>query len=118
MGVDVELKRKITVNGREYESLDQIPDEFRAVRDALASDAVPKMMITINGKTYSSVEELPAPLRAIVAGLTSLAMKRGAPSPSASEAGAVRPEPILPMKMIVAAIVVAAILFFIVRLVL
>ena len=110
MGIDVELKRKITVNGQDYESLDQVPEEFRStVQNALASGTAPKMTININGKTYSSVEELPAVLRTIIGGLTSLAMK--------PEAEAVRAEPVLSMKMVVVAIGLAAMLYWLARLV-
>ena len=118
MSVNFDIKRKITVDGKEYESLDQVPEEVRAaVQKSLASGPAAKATIYINGKTYGSVEELPAPLRAVVSCLTSLAMKSDAQLPSASEAGAVRPEPVLSLKMIVVGIALAAMLFWLVRLV-
>jgi hypothetical protein len=116
MGVDVELKRKITVNGQEYGSLDEIPDEFRtAVQNALASGAVAKTTIYVNGKTYASMDEVPAPLRAVVAGLTSLAAKPLADAEREMRE-AVRPEPILSFRRIVVAIGLAAVLLWLARL--
>ena len=117
MGVNFEVKRKITVDGREYESLDEIPDELRAkVESALDAGAARKTTIYVNGKTYSSTEELPAALRAVVTGLTTLAMKRMAGTPTEPTPEAVRPEPLVSKKMLVIAIGLVALLFWIARL--
>ena len=115
MSVNVSVKRKITVDGKEYESLDQIPPDVRvAVLKTLAQGGVnTKATIFINGKTYSSVEDLPAPLRAIVGGLTAFALNKA----SGEDAGAVRPEPVLSPKMVVVGIALAFLLFWLVRLV-
>src|SRR5262249_25376965 len=75
MAINVALRKKIRVNGKEYESLEQIPAELRtAVEKPLASSQV-AATIRINGKTVSSAEELPSPVRAIVRDLASVAMK-------------------------------------------
>jgi hypothetical protein len=125
MGVKFEIKRKITVDGRDYESLDQIPHELRtAVKNALAPGAAHKTTIHINGKTYSSLEEMPAPLRAVVGGLTAFALKKAAgatadmpdaQSPAEVEAHAVQPEPVLSVKTIVVAAGLATLLFWLAR---
>lgn len=111
MSVNFEVKKKITVDGKDYESLQDVPPEVRtAILKTLAQGGTnTKTTIYINGKTYSTIEDLPAPLRAIVGGVTALAMK--------PEAAAVRPEPVLSMKMIVVAIGLAAMLFWLTRLV-
>ena len=115
MGIHVEVKRKITVDGREYESLDQVPDELRnAVQTALASGATPKATIRINGKTYGSLEEMPPGLRAIATVLTSLAASRMLPSDPSAEA--LSPEPVLSMRKIVVVILLAAGLVWLLRL--
>ena len=119
MSVNVEVKRKIVVDGKEYESLQDVPPQVRtAIAKTLASgDRTTTTTIHINGKTYSSVEDLPAPLRAVVSGLTTFALNRAAGATGESEAaGAVRPEPVLSLKAIVVAIVLAAALYELVRL--
>jgi hypothetical protein len=86
-----------------------------------------KTTIHINGKTYSSLEDLPAPLRAIVGGLTTFALGRAGAGTSESPgadirfepaAAAVRPEAVLTLKTIFVAIGLAALLLFLLRLVL
>jgi len=126
MSVNVEVKRKIVVDGKEYESLQDVPPQVRtAIAKTLASgDRTTTTTIHINGKTYSSVEDLPAPLRAVVSGLTTFALNRAAgatretseTSETSEAAGAVRPEPVLSLKAIVVAIVLAAALYELVRL--
>ena len=116
------LQKKFTVNGKDYESLDQIPPEFRAAFEkALASGTTPTTII-INGKTFSSAESLSTPLRAIVRGLVYLALKSGDKAPSrlrddtsVSPPGALRPEPILGVKTLVILIGLAALLFWLAR---
>jgi hypothetical protein len=112
MNIDVEVKKKITVDGKNYESLNEVPPELRAsiLKNFLSNPTNSKTTIHVNGKTYSSVEDLPAALRAIVGGLASVVMK--------PEGEAVRPEPVLSVRMIVIALALAALLFWLVRLVL
>jgi len=119
MSVNFEVKRKITVNGQQYESLDQVPKEFRnAVQSALASGATTKATIHINGKTYSSLEAMPAPLRAIATAVTALAASKAldAKSPSEPEPGAVRAEPVISLKRVLVVLMLAAGLFWLLRL--
>lgn len=123
MDVKFAVKKKITVNGREYESLDQVPEEFRAaVRNALESGAVPKTAIYFNGKR----EELPAPLQSIVAGAASLALRRMAEAksvngdaerPPDTAAEPLRPKPVLSVKTMVFLLGLAGLLFWLARLV-
>ncbi|HUC43149.1 MAG TPA: hypothetical protein VMR65_03845 [Candidatus Sulfotelmatobacter sp.] len=126
MAINFEVKKKITVDGKEYESLDQVPAEVRgAIRNAVeVGGTALSGKITINGKTYASVQEMPAPLRAIVRGLTLMALNRedaatrSGPEPVAASLPAgdgPRPEPILSLKTVVFALGVAALLFLIAR---
>ena len=113
MGINVQVKRKITVDGKDYESLDDVPPDARtAILKTLAHGRTnTKTTIHVNGKTYSSVEDLPAPLRAVVRGITSMVVKGG-------DVDALRPEPILSKKIVVVAIALAAMLFWLARVVL
>ena len=115
MSISVDFKRKIMVDGKEYESLDQVPPEVRvAILKTLAQGATTtKTTIHLNGKTYSSVEDLPAPLRAVVGGLTTFALNKA----SGGDAGAVRPEPVVSPKMIVVGIALLVFLVWLARLV-
>jgi hypothetical protein len=83
VSVDIVVKKTLRINGREHESLDEVPLETRAaVEKAMAgASGVPSeggARITVNGRTYSSAEELPAILRAIVQAAVAAAAKRGA----------------------------------------
>ena len=120
MGVNFELKRKITVDGKNYESLDDLPSDLRvAIQKALAQrGTATKTTVHINGKTYASVMDLPAPLRVVVGGLTALALKSMPGELSGPNAEAVRPEPVLSVKKIVVAIGLAAMLLWLARLLL
>ena len=115
---DFELKRKFVVDGKEYESLDEVPEEFRgAIANALASRG-PATVINFNGKRIAGTEELPAPLRVIVGGLATMAVKhaeaeakaKAEAKPEASgeqesaswtQPDAVRPEPIVGIPTII-----------------
>ncbi len=68
MGMDfkISFKTKITVNGKEYGSMDEVPEEHReTVRNALDSAATPfgRSKITVNGVGYDSVEAMPPDVR-------------------------------------------------------
>jgi hypothetical protein len=118
-----ELTKKLTVDGKEYESLDQVPAELRgALEQALASGAPAKTTISVNGKTVASIDDLPPWLRAIVRNLAEAATQGASgeasavsDSANALPAGAVAPEPIVGVKALVILVVLAAILFWLVR---
>ena len=129
MPVDVELKKRITVDGKVYESLDQVPAELRpAIEKALAlmPEAGVKTTIMVNGKPYASMDDVPAPLRLMLRGVAALAATQAGATTSAARqaspkamptAEALRPEPIVSPRTIVVALVLAALLFFLARLV-
>lgn len=68
---------KITVNGREYDSIEQMPPDIRQIYlqalDALregktvSERTIVNESITVNGRTYKSRDELPPEIRALLA---------------------------------------------------
>ena len=118
---NLEVKKKFVVDGREYDSIEEVPEQFRgAIENALASRG-PATVIKFNGKPLEGVEELPAPFRLIVGGLADMAAKhaeeqaeadarKGAPRWSAPEA--VRPEPIIGIRTILVVIALTALAFW------
>jgi hypothetical protein len=112
------VQKKITVNGQEYESLDQVPTEYRAaIEKALGSDVKAATTITVNGHTYQN-QELPAPLRAVVSNLALAALKSaGEAKGEQPPVDSLRPEPMLSMKKVVIAIAVGALLVWLARVV-
>jgi hypothetical protein len=68
MGIDfnINIKRKITVNGKEYGSPEEVPEQYRQiVQGALNSAASPTghSGITFNGIGYDSPEAMPPDTR-------------------------------------------------------
>lgn len=76
MSVNVSIKRKITVNGKEYSSVDELPPDIRALYDqAMASSGkkVTVRKITINGvdvaQTRSSTTTIAIVVLAVLAAI-------------------------------------------------
>ncbi len=67
---NVSIKKKIVVNGHEYSSEEELPEELRkAYNQAMrAAPASPKAKIVINGKEYGSVGEMSSDVRQIYEG--------------------------------------------------
>ncbi len=68
MGTDfnINIKRKIKINGKEYASLDAVPEELRkTVQDALGSTGTlgSRGKITVNGISYDNAEAMPQDVR-------------------------------------------------------
>ncbi len=123
MSIHFDVKRKITVDGKDYERLEDVPPEARtAILKAMsasqsgASKVETKTTINVNGKTYSSVEDLPAPLRLAVGGLTSWALKNASGENAGNPGEAVRPQPAVSLKKLLIAAAVASFLYWLVRL--
>jgi hypothetical protein len=107
MTVRFEVKKTFKVDGREYDSLDQVPAEVRSkVEQALAAGWHAEGKVTVNGKTYASLDDVPQPLRALVRGATSLAVRRADPT---------RAEPVVTLNKILFAVGAAAMLYWIAR---
>ena len=69
--MSLNVKRKITVNGKEYHSLEELPPDIRAMYDkAMASGKkdVTVRRVVINGQEVGSMEDVPADVRAALAG--------------------------------------------------
>jgi hypothetical protein len=66
---NINLKRRIIVNGREYSSVEEMPEDLRrAYEQAMANvnsagnvinPAAPQPKITFNGQEYGNVDEMP-----------------------------------------------------------
>jgi hypothetical protein len=73
MPLNINVKTKIIINGKEYNSQDELPPELRKVYDqALANRSASQQMqitsgskITFNGQTYNNREEMPEEVRRI-----------------------------------------------------
>jgi hypothetical protein len=67
MGIDfkVNFKTKIKINGKEYGSMDEVPEQYREkVRGALNSaGAAGHGKLVVNGTAYDSVEAMPPDAR-------------------------------------------------------
>jgi glutaredoxin len=65
------VKRTVTVNGKQFQSLDELPPDIRALYDkAIASgkEHVTVRRIVINGQEVGGVDDLPADVRAALSG--------------------------------------------------
>ena len=56
------IKIKIRVNGQEYSSVDEMPDDLRQIYEKALPGGVPSK-ITFNGQKFSSVDEMPPEIR-------------------------------------------------------
>jgi hypothetical protein len=66
LNMNINVKRKFIVNGKEYNSFDEIPESAKeAVKKGmgLQLDGAKPTKITFNGKEYGSVEEMPEDAR-------------------------------------------------------
>jgi len=94
----INVKRRIVINGREYSSLDAMPEELRRVYErAVSAHGDPeggggapaaKTRIVIDGREYGSTEEMPPGIRAIYEGALAAAAaaaepERAGPEPAA-----------------------------------
>ncbi|MFA6434892.1 MAG: hypothetical protein WCW52_09375 [Elusimicrobiales bacterium] len=68
MGIDfnINIKRKITVNGKEYGSPEEVPEQYRQIVQGALSSAeslAKHSKITFNGAGYDSPEAMPPDTR-------------------------------------------------------
>ncbi len=71
MGINVNVKRRFKVNGKEYNSIEEMPDDVReAFKRAMSlkasstsSSKTLSARITVNGKEYASIDEVPLDMR-------------------------------------------------------
>jgi len=65
------ITRKITVNGKEYHSLDELPPDIRALYDQAMASKDKKITvnrIVINGHQIEHAEDMPADVRQAIEG--------------------------------------------------
>ncbi len=75
MKLNIDVKKKFTVNGKEYASLEEMPADLRRACEAaavsadkaigLSGSAEVKTRITFNGKEYESADAMPPEARSI-----------------------------------------------------
>jgi len=74
MTVNINIKRKFKINGKEYSSIEEMPENIRlAVEKAMASNAGAESMITsgipakvvFNGTEYNSIDNMPQDVRSL-----------------------------------------------------
>lgn len=68
MGIDfkVNFNTKIKINGKEYGSVEEVPEEHRGtVRNALSSAGTAHSKIVVNGVGYDSLEAMPPEVRSL-----------------------------------------------------
>ena len=67
MNVNINIKHKLIVNGKEYGSLDELPQDLRQAYERALAAKGPAMAaqakIVFQGKEYASAEEMPEDLR-------------------------------------------------------
>ena len=71
MGIKVTLDRKLVVNGKEFNSIDELPENVRRVCKSAVSDlsgtsghgSFAKTDIIFNGKHYTSIDAMPQEAR-------------------------------------------------------
>jgi hypothetical protein len=77
MPINVNVKTKIIINGKEYASPEEMPPDIRSKYEAAlakrsaatSSSGTMASKITLNGKSYNSVDEMPANVRQIYDGV-------------------------------------------------
>jgi len=107
LNVNVNIKKKFKVNGQEYESIEDVPMEYReAFQKALVSaehggpppqPGAPRTKITMNGVEYESVEAMPPVVRmlyeqALKTAETETRPRAAAPSPDQMRPGYTNPK--------------------------
>ena len=73
MSINISLKRKFKINGKEYNSIEEMPENIReAFKKAMDSQAgsghrinsaVPRSKITFNGTEYENLDAMPQDVR-------------------------------------------------------
>lgn len=76
--VNFNVQKKITVNGVQYTTVDEMPPDVRAIYEkaiagGLSDHTHATTKITINGQVYESIEDVPAAMRPLVSGALKIA---------------------------------------------
>jgi hypothetical protein len=93
MTLNVTVKRRLVVNGKEYDSVDELPEKVRAAYEkAVASGLIPGEggaapggagRIVVNGQAYDSVEAMPEDVRRLYEDAMAAAASQRPASPTA-----------------------------------
>lgn len=122
MGIQVNIRRRFTVNGREYGSAEEMPADLREAFEKAMAGGISvqsrKTRIVFNGREYDGLEAMPAEtreayekiLQAAGSGTVPAGMASGIAGSAVSRAGAaIRFEPSFSPRKALAAIVLIAI---------
>ncbi len=73
MNININVKRKFTINGKEYDSIEEMPDDIRQIFKKTMdsptgighqkSHAAERTKIVINGTEYDSIDAIPQDVR-------------------------------------------------------
>lgn len=94
MGINfkVNFNTKIKINGKEYGSVEEVPEEHQGtVRNALSSAGTAHSKIVVNGVGYDSLEAMPPEVRSLYKEIL-LKSKVNIQSTNTSFSGNVKPE--------------------------
>ncbi len=75
--MEINYRKKFTINGKEYDSIEEVPEPYRALVQNLNDSGKPtskglqdpQIKYKINGKEYNSIEEIPEEYRELVQNL-------------------------------------------------
>lgn len=105
MSVKITVKKRIVVNGKEYENVGDLPPDLRAAYErAVAARTTPSlsMRVTFNGREYDSLEIMPSGVRRLYEAAMAAAANAKSPIDDVETAPAITPSPSLPRWVIVA----------------
>jgi hypothetical protein len=106
MSVKITVKKRIIVNGKEYESVGDLPPDLRAAYEkGVVARTTPSltMRVTFNGREYDSLEIMPAGVRRLYETAMAAAANANSPTDNVETAApAITPSPSVPRWVIVA----------------
>lgn len=92
MKININVKRKYKIQGKEYNSLDEMPDDIRAAFEKTAGSPSPsglhrdsdatRTKIVLNGREYENIEAMPQDIRELYEQVLKAAETGTAPSES------------------------------------
>lgn len=95
MGVTINVRKKIVVNGVEYDGPEALPPDLRAAYErAMAARGLGSgglVKVTFDGRDYASVDQMPPEVRALYEAAMKTVSGGGPPRPPAGPDGDARP---------------------------
>jgi hypothetical protein len=110
MSVKITVKKRIVVNGKEYQRVEDLPPDLRAAYEkAVASRTTPpiSMKVTFNGQEYDSLEAMPSFVRRLYAAAVAAETNTASSTDEVEMAPALEPSSAAP-RWLIAVLVAAA----------